>query len=108
MIKRRQPIHLAFQAHQPERNHHRAYEVEVGQDLLFEWVVTVRYGRAARPGHRLTYWMPDLGAARTFVRGRLRRRLSAPERLGCGYRLTHAALAEGEQLADWMPDGLLS
>jgi hypothetical protein len=64
--------------------------------------------RPLRPGHRLTYWMSDLDAARIFVRGRLRRRLSAPERLGCGYRLTHAVLADGKQLADWMPDGLLS
>jgi hypothetical protein len=108
VTERHQPVRIALEACQPERNHHRAYEVEAGQYLLFEWVVTVRYGRAAQPGHRLTYWMPDLGAARTLLRGRLCRRLSAPERLGCGYRLTHAALAKGEQLADRMPDGLLS
>ena len=71
----------------------------MGQDLLLEWVVTVRYGRAARPGHRLTYALPDLDAARAFVRSRLRRRLSAPERLGCTDRLTRAALGEGEELA---------
>ena len=107
MTERHQPIRFALEAHQPERNHHRAYEVEVGQDLLFEWVVTVRYGRAARPGHQLTYAVADLNAARAFVRGRLRRRLSAPKHLGCGYRLTRAVLAEGEELAHWMPDGLL-
>ena len=48
MIERRQPVRAAFEVHQPERNYHRANEVEVCQDLLFEWVVTVRYGRAGR------------------------------------------------------------
>jgi hypothetical protein len=51
--------------------------------------------------------MSDLDAARIFVRSRLRRCLSAPGRLGCGYRLTHAVLAQGEELTDWMPDGLV-
>ena len=107
MTEPHQPIYLSFEAHQPERNHHRAYEVEVGQDLLFEWVVTVRYGRAARPGHQLTYAVADLNAARAFVRGRLRRRLSAPKRLGCGFRFTRAVFAEGVELVHLMKVGLL-
>ena len=85
----------------------RAYEVEVGQNMLFEWVVPVHSGRATQPGHQLTYAMADPYVAWAFVRGRLERHLPAPERLGCGYRLTHAVLAKGEELADRMLDGLL-
>ncbi len=85
----------------------RAYEVEVGQDLLFEWVVPVHSDRATRPGHQLTDAVADPDAARAFVRGRPKRRLPAPERSGCGYRLTHAVRAKGKKPADRMPDGLL-
>jgi hypothetical protein len=43
-------LHIALEAHNPERNHHRAYAVELGRDLLGTWVVGIRYGRAGAAG----------------------------------------------------------
>jgi hypothetical protein len=110
MTARSHPLTLALEAHNPARNHHRAYVVEVGEDLLGDWVVTVHFGRAVRPGRVRTYThaVASLDEARAFVRSRLRRRLSAPKRLGCGYRLTAAALDPGGELAAWVPDELLA
>jgi hypothetical protein len=41
---------VAFEAHHAERNHHRRCEVTVGRDLLDDWTVAIRYGRAGRGG----------------------------------------------------------
>jgi predicted DNA-binding WGR domain protein len=106
--ERQQPLRLIFEAHNAERNHHRAYEVEVGQDLLGEWTVTVRYGRDRASGRARIYRVADLDAARRLVRDKLKRRLSAPRRLGCPYRLTRALTGAGEELDAWVPRELLA
>ncbi len=101
---------LELEAHDAAGNRHRAYALEVGQDLLRDWVVTFRFGRAGRTGRGgrvLTYAVADREAARRLVRSRLLRRLTAPRRIGCAYRVTRAAAAPGENLADWVPAGLL-
>jgi predicted DNA-binding WGR domain protein len=43
---------VAFEAHHPERNRHRWYEVAVGRDLLENWTVTIRYGRTGQGGQK--------------------------------------------------------
>ncbi len=40
---------LAFEAHHPERNHHRRYEVSVGRDLLED---------CEAPGFDAAAWLP--------------------------------------------------
>jgi hypothetical protein len=109
--RRAHPVTLELEAHNPTDNHHRAYVLDVGQDLLRHWVVTLRFGRAGRTGrggHVLTYAVADREAARRFVRARLKRRLTARRRIGCAYRLTRATVGEGEDLAAWVPMELLA
>lgn len=46
---------VAVEAHHQERNHHRRYEIVVGRDLLGDWTVAVRYGRAGTVGREQRY-----------------------------------------------------
>lgn len=93
---------IALEAHSDERNHHRRYEVSVGRDLLEHWVVTVRYGRVGAPLRELRLGGADLTEARTVVQKRLRRRLSAPKRIGCRYTVRHVSTSDIIQLAQWI------
>ncbi len=86
---------VAFEAHNPEGNHHRHYAVTVGRDLLEDWTVAIRYGRIGQAGQERRYAAADPEAIRAIIRDRLRRRLSAPRRIGCAYRLTRLDAAPG-------------
>jgi hypothetical protein len=39
---------VAFEAHNPEKNHHSRYQITVGRDLLDDWTIAIRYGRAGQ------------------------------------------------------------
>lgn len=99
---------IALEAHSDERNHHRRYEVSVGRDLLGDWLVTVRYGRVGWPLRELRFRGPGLEEARAFVHDRLRRRLSAPKRIGCNYRLTLFASASSFDSGAWVPSTVMT
>ena len=43
---------VAFEAHNPEKNHHRRYQITIGRDLLDDWTVAIRYGRTGQSGQR--------------------------------------------------------
>src|SRR5437868_3859739 len=79
---------LALEAHHAEHNHHRRYQLTVGKDLFGCWTVSIRYGRIGQAGRELQYSAAKLDELRGIVDDRLRRRLSAPRRIGCPYRLT--------------------
>lgn len=98
---------VAFAAHNPEANHHRRYELTLGRDLLGDWTVVVRYGRVGHGGSERQYG-GDPEAVRAIIRERLRRRLSAPRRIGCGYRLTELSVAPGVDPAVWLPIEVLA
>jgi predicted DNA-binding WGR domain protein len=99
---------LAFEAHHAERNHHRRYEVRIGRDLLDDWTVTIRYGRTGQGGQQRHYASPQAEAMRAIIRDRLRRRLSAPKRIGCPYRLAAFSHAPGFNAADWLPGDIMA
>lgn len=99
---------IALEAHSDERNHHRRYEVSVGRDLLDHWVVTVRYGRVGAPLRELRFGSPDVESAHAVVHDRLRRRLSAPRRIGCGYGVRLFSAAPGMPLRAWIPAEVLN
>jgi hypothetical protein len=103
---------IALEAHSDERNHHRRYEVSVGRDLLGDWVVTVRYGRVGGPLRELRFGSPDAEEARGIVHDRLWRRLSAPQRIGCGYGIRELSMPSEINAGEWVPavvlGGLLS
>jgi len=99
---------LAFEAHHAQRNHHRHYEVRIGRDLLDDWTVTIRYGRVGQGGQERRYGSPEPEALRAIIRDRLLRRLSAPKRIGCSYRLSVFSKAKDFDASPLLPDDLLA
>ena len=96
---------LELEAHNVERNHHRRYEVMIGRDLLDCWTVRFRNGRVGQSGRvtRFSSTQPD--ELKAIIRDRLKRRLSAPQRIGCSYQI----VACGGQLnEDWLPMEVMS
>ena len=77
-------IHL--EARLPEKKLARAYRVVVSQDLFGAWVVEITYGRIGAPGRSKRYAASEVGAIRSRVRHILKRRLTAPRRIGAAYR----------------------
>ncbi|QOJ13983.1 MAG: WGR domain-containing protein [Planctomycetia bacterium] len=99
---------IALEAHSDELNHHRRYEVSVGRDLLGDWVVTVRYGRVGGPLRELRLGSPDAEEAQAIVHDRLRRRLSAPRRIGCSYRMVGFSTEAELKGSNWVPGSVLA
>ena len=99
---------VAFEAHHAEKNHHRHYQVTVGRDLLDAWTVAIRYGRTGQGGRELRYASPRPEEMQAVIRDRLRRRLSAPKRIGCPYRLTALNSAPGFDTSSWLPGEVMA
>lgn len=94
---------MAFEAHNAEKNHHRRYSITVGRDLFDDWTVSVRYGRVGRRGQEMHFAGPNPDAMQLIVRNCLKKRVSAPRRIGCAYRLTSIDMAAGIAECDWLP-----
>jgi predicted DNA-binding WGR domain protein len=99
---------IALEAHSDERNHHRRYVVTVGRDLLGDWTVTVRYGRAGNELRSLRFAGTDEGEMQRLVHERLRRRLSAERRIGCAYRPREISAVPGLPLGEWVPASIVA
>jgi hypothetical protein len=99
---------IAFEAHHAGKNHHRRYEVTVGRDLLEEWTVAIRYGRVGQGGQERRYASPQPEAMRAVIRDRLQRRLSAPKRIGCPYRLATLSTTPGFDASAWLPGEIMA
>lgn len=99
---------VVFEAHNTERNHHRRYEVILGQDLLDDWTVAIRYGRVGQGGRLLRFASRRPDDIRAVIRDRLRRRLSAPKRIGCPYRLAVFSTAPGFDASSWLPGDVMA
>jgi hypothetical protein len=80
-------FHIDLEACNPGKGHHRAYRIEAGRDLFGHWLVEIRFGRIGTAGRALAYSAPDEGGARRIVRQCLRRRSTAPRRIGIPYRI---------------------
>lgn len=94
---------IALEAHSNELNHHRRYEIVVGRDLFGGWTVSIGYGRAGQQLRSLRFGGQDERVMQRVVRERLRRRLSAPKRIGCAYRLSSVSTAQGFAAGAWLP-----
>lgn len=99
---------VIFEAHNGERNHHRRYEIRLGRDLFGEWTVAFRFGRTGRGGQEVRLSGADVQQLRKVIRANLRRRLSAPRRIGCAYRLKEWSAAEGVDVGFWLPESALA
>lgn len=99
---------VAFEAHNATLNHHRRYQITLGRDLLDDWTVAIRYGRTGQGGQEKRYASPNPEAMQAIVKDRLRRRLSAPKRIGCPYRMTVFSAASGFDSAGWLPGEVMA
>jgi hypothetical protein len=99
---------VAFEAHSLEQNHHRRYQITVGRDLLNEWTVAICYGRTGQGGREIRFASAKPDETRAVIRDRLRRRLSAPKRIGCPYRLIALSSAPGFDASAWLPGKVMA
>lgn len=81
-------FNAVLEAWNPSRNHFRLYRIEAGTDLLGDWLVETTYGRIGTPGRAIRQAVTDEQAARKLVRQHLRRRATAPRRIGVPYRIS--------------------
>lgn len=98
---------VSFEAHNPDRNHHRRYEIRLGRDLLGNWTVCLLFGRMGRAGQTVRHSDPDPERLRKVIRECLRRRLTAPGRIGCAYTLRELDAAGGIDVEFWLPANTL-
>jgi hypothetical protein len=97
---------IELRAVTPDRRRRRAYEIHVGPDLFGQLVVAIDFGVMGTRGRRLVRLMADTGQAKVVVRQVLRRRLTAPRRIGVPYRVVachdpeHGLEAMGFQVTD--------
>jgi predicted DNA-binding WGR domain protein len=99
---------VAFEAHNAEKNHHRRYQITVGQDLFDDWTVSIRYGRVGKDGQETHFSSPKAEEVRRVIRERLRRRLSATRRIGCAYRMAAFSAAPGFDGSSWLPGEVMA
>ena len=78
---------ISLEARNPARRCLRQYRVAAGIDLFGVWLVEIGYGRIGAAGQSRSYIVRDKEAARRLVRSVLRRRASAPRRIGVAYRI---------------------
>ena len=98
----------ALEAHNSEQNHHRHYAVTLGRDLLDDWTVAICFGRTGQRGRELRFASPSPDEMKAIIRDRLRRRLSAPKRIGCPYRLAAFSAAPGFDANAWLPGDVMA
>jgi hypothetical protein len=99
---------VTLEAHHFARNHHRRYEIRLGRDLFGEWTVCLLYGRVGRAGQMVRYSDSDPERLRKVIRASLNRRLTAPKRIGCAYRLRELSAVEGIDVTFWLSGDALA
>ena len=90
---------ILLEARDPARNRWRAYRIAAGQDLFGVWIVELTYGRIGARGHTKTVAVEDEAAARHYVQRCLKRRATAPKRIGIGYKVIQKS--SGWESAFW-------
>lgn len=76
-----------LEAHDPALGRFRSYRLEAGTDLFGAWLVEITFGRIGTAGRCKRYVASDEAEARMLVQKSLRRRATAPRRIGVPYRL---------------------
>jgi len=80
-------FHIELRACDPDKNISRFYVINVGRDLLGDLIVTFRNGRIGNFGRLKSHVCKDLEEAKKLVRKSLKRRNSAPKRIGVAYEI---------------------
>jgi hypothetical protein len=76
-----------LEARDPERNIHRAHSIAYGQDLFDNWSVETTFGRIGGKGRTLVTVIKSEEEDIQYVRKSLKRRESAPKRIGIPYNV---------------------
>ena len=106
-------LHIRLEARSAARRCRRAYEVTVSADLFGAWLVEMSYGRIGALGRTKTRSFPRAVDAAAQVETCLRKRASAPRRIGVAYRV-RSAVQNGEwhtpdlqeRLCTWFPQSV--
>lgn len=91
---------IRLEAVMPEKNRFRAYTVSVFEGLPGFWLVELSFGRIGTAGRTRLIATRSLAEARQTALRSLRRRVSAPGRLGVGY-----AIKRLHDPQEWLSDG---
>lgn len=78
---------VSLEAVCPERNHFRAYSMEVGRNLFGGWQVTIRHGRIGARGRVIVRCPSSEAETRELVLELLSKRLQARKRVGIDYQI---------------------
>ncbi len=78
---------ITLEARNPARGCWRHYRVEAGTDLFGVWVVAISYGRIGTAGRSRSFVVRDEAEARRLAQNILKRRATAPRRIGVAYRI---------------------
>jgi predicted DNA-binding WGR domain protein len=79
----------------------RAYEIELGTDLFGAWMVEMSYGRIGALGRTKVRSFSTTEQAQAQVRTCLRKRATAPRRIGVAYRVRRT-----DGCTTWLPPEL--
>lgn len=78
---------IRLQAKHPPKNIYRWYVIRVDQNLFGEWCLSISYGRIGQRGQSKHYQWLELAVLMTHIKGILRKRLNATNRIGCNYEI---------------------
>jgi predicted DNA-binding WGR domain protein len=88
----------------------RAYEIEVGADLFGAWLVEMNYGRIGTMGRSKIRSFATIEGAQAQVHACLRKRATAPRRIGVAYHVRGIVQSEAwcqpdleHRLGAWFP-----
>ena len=81
------PLCIRLEARSAAHRCFRAYEIELGTDLFGAWMVEMSYGRIGALGRTKVRSFSTTKEAQAQVRGCLRKRVTAPHRIGVTYRV---------------------
>lgn len=95
-------FHLRLRAQDTEKNRDRDYEIFVSKILFGFLGLTIAFGRHGARGSFKNYIFETKEEAQRFVHKILQKRLTAPQRIGCSYRLVSAYISKEETSSLWM------
>jgi hypothetical protein len=90
---------VELEARNPGANRLRHWRLDLGRDLLGAWVAEVRFGRIGLRGRLLRRVFASEAEALAYMRRGLRRRATAPARIGVPYLCVRSSV-EARELLD--------
>lgn len=76
----------------PAANRFRSWRIEFDRDLFGVLTARVTFGRIGCTGRTRQWAFADGNRAATFLRAKLRRRATGPQRIGAAYRVVDASV----------------